>query len=827
MVKVIPINRIAISYLQRADYANCERYIDSSLAIAMRNNDVENLNRCYNLLANVNERKGNQAKAYEYFFKSLRLEEELVNGRLYADYIGIGEIFRQQQVLDSALHYYFKAIDAWNKNKNSQASQQAPILLAYLGVGTVYAERSNYAEALTYLERVVGAARTEGSIRRLVQGLSVMGDVYRKQGFTRRSLDTLLLALSYAEKIDSRDISADILRNIAQSYKDTLIFDKSIIYAQRSLDTARKYSLKKAASDAAYLLYQIHKQLNDHRRALEYHEKASEYKDLLLIEQRLNQQAILEVSYRLDKTESENSALQKEKNVQKMVIIGGAIGLLCMVVFLGVLVLLNQQRKRLNSRLEFAKATIETSLQNLTTLSEISKEITASLDLEHILGHLYERINHLMDASVFAIGIYQERGNNSVLDYQMTILNDHRVPAYQRTLTDKNQFAVWCLENQQEIFINDVETEYQNFISSFREKVMPPLGKQLQEELQFSEVHYPQSYIYLPLIAKERAIGVLSIASLQKNAYNRQHLELLRAISSQAASALDNATAYNRIALQQEMLEQQAQEIQITNTALQEQLETLRRTQTQLTQAEKMASLGTLVAGVAHELNTPIGVAVTAASTLHGKVEKFESDYQSGALKKSTLETFLEQAKIGADLTLRNLERAANLIQSFKQVAVDQTSDSKRRINLKYYLEGVITSLEPKWKTTQHRVEIDCDEQIELETYPGAIAQIITNLVTNSLMHGFEGYRDDGLMKIVVERDGGRITIEYGDNGRGIAPEVKPRIFDPFFTTKQAQGGTGLGMHIVYNLVTQKLGGEIQCQSEMGKGTAFIVKLPM
>lgn len=386
---------------------------------------------------------------------------------------------------------------------------------------------------------------------------------------------------------------------------------------------------------------------------------------------------------------------------------------------------------------------------------------------------------------------------------------------------------MWCLENQQEIFINDVETEYQNFISSFREKVMPPLGKQLQEELQFNEVHYPQSYIYLPLIAKERAIGVLSIASLQKNAYNRQHLELLRAISSQAASALDNATAYNRIALQQEMLEQQAQEIQITNTALQEQLETLRRTQTQLTQAEKMASLGTLVAGVAHELNTPIGVAVTAASTLHGKVEKFESDYQSGALKKSTLETFMEQAKIGADLTLRNLERAANLIQSFKQVAVDQTSDSKRRINLKYYLEGVITSLEPKWKTTQHRVEIDCDEQIELETYPGAIAQIITNLVTNSLMHGFEGYRDDGLMKIVVERDGGRITIEYGDNGRGIAPEVKPRIFDPFFTTKQAQGGTGLGMHIVYNLVTQKLGGEIQCQSEMGKGTAFIVKLPM
>jgi signal transduction histidine kinase len=276
----------------------------------------------------------------------------------------------------------------------------------------------------------------------------------------------------------------------------------------------------------------------------------------------------------------------------------------------------------------------------------------------------------------------------------------------------------------------------------------------------------------------------------------------------------------------QQLLEHQAQEIQLKNTALQEQLETLRRTQTQLAQAEKMASLGTLVAGVAHELNTPIGVAVTAASTLHGKVEKFENEYKEGGLKKSTLESFMENAKIGADLTLRNLERAANLIQSFKQVAVDQTSDSKRVINLKHYLEGVITSLEPKWKTTSHRVEIECDERIELETYPGAIAQIITNFITNSLMHGFEGFTEEGVMKIEVEREGSNIIMKYSDNGRGIPPEVLPRIFDPFFTTKQAQGGTGLGMHIVYNLVTQKLAGTILVENQVGGGVRFIIQIP-
>jgi signal transduction histidine kinase len=276
-------------------------------------------------------------------------------------------------------------------------------------------------------------------------------------------------------------------------------------------------------------------------------------------------------------------------------------------------------------------------------------------------------------------------------------------------------------------------------------------------------------------------------------------------------------------------IQNQAQQIQLKNTELSESLETLRRTQNQLAQAEKMASLGTLVAGVAHELNTPIGVAVTAASTLHGKVQTFENEYKAGGLKKSTLETFIEQAKIGADLTLRNLARAANLIQSFKQVAVDQTSDNKRRFHLHKYLHEVITSLEPKWKATQHRVEITCDENLVLETYPGAIAQIITNLIENSLLHGFSEFTETGIMRISAEQgpQSNRITITYSDTGRGIPSEILPRIFDPFFTTKQAQGGTGLGMHIVYNLVTQKLGGEIHCASEAERGTTFTITLPV
>lgn len=281
----------------------------------------------------------------------------------------------------------------------------------------------------------------------------------------------------------------------------------------------------------------------------------------------------------------------------------------------------------------------------------------------------------------------------------------------------------------------------------------------------------------------------------------------------------------NALLQQQQIVEKQANSIEQANEKLQEQLETLKRTQSQLVQSEKMASLGTLVAGVSHELNTPIGVAMTAASTLKTRTEEFIRRYKEGGLRKTELENYVESAQIGADLTLRNLERAAELVQSFKRVAVDQTNDEKRSFNLGQYLHEIATSLQPMLKGTPHTIEINCQSDVQIENYPGAFAQIITNLVQNSLKHGFDGFVGVGVMLVVVRKHDKQLVLEYSDNGCGISPEVLPRIFDPFFTTKQAQGGTGLGMHVVYNLVTQKLGGEIRCESEVAKGTTFIVEL--
>lgn len=272
-------------------------------------------------------------------------------------------------------------------------------------------------------------------------------------------------------------------------------------------------------------------------------------------------------------------------------------------------------------------------------------------------------------------------------------------------------------------------------------------------------------------------------------------------------------------------LERQVTETARSNRELEVAMEKLRDAQTQLVQAEKMASLGALVAGIAHEINTPVGVGVTAASTLQTRATELRQQYEQDALRKSDLERFVTLADESTRIILRNLQRAADLIHSFKQVAVDQSSGERRRFALKAYLDEILLSLRPRLKKTEHTVEVDCPPDLVLDSHPGAIAQIVTNFVTNSLLHGFEG-RAQGHIRIAVRREAGRVTLQYGDNGRGISAEHLPRIFDPFFTTKRGVGGSGLGLHIVYNLVTQLLGGTIHVVSEPGTGATFTIVLP-
>lgn len=264
-------------------------------------------------------------------------------------------------------------------------------------------------------------------------------------------------------------------------------------------------------------------------------------------------------------------------------------------------------------------------------------------------------------------------------------------------------------------------------------------------------------------------------------------------------------------------------ESQVTETR--QALTQLRDAQTQLVQSEKLASLGSLVAGMAHEINTPIGVGVSAASTLQVLAEQIRLRHDSGQMTRSDLKQFVQLAMDSADLVLKNLQRAADLMHSFKQVAVDQASGERRSFQLKPYLDEVITSLTPKFKGTPHRVTVTCPEELTVDGYPGALAQIVTNFITNSLLHAFPG-QNQGNMAIEVTDGGSEITLCYRDDGVGIEPANLGRVFDPFFTTRRGSGGSGLGLHVVYNLVTQRLGGTVLARSETGRGAEFIVRFP-
>jgi PAS domain S-box-containing protein len=266
-------------------------------------------------------------------------------------------------------------------------------------------------------------------------------------------------------------------------------------------------------------------------------------------------------------------------------------------------------------------------------------------------------------------------------------------------------------------------------------------------------------------------------------------------------------------------------DLQSANGQLRRTLDELRQAQKQLVESEKMAALGALVAGVAHEINTPLGIGVTAASHLETESKRVRGLVAEGALKRSDLDAYLDTASGSSELILRNLKRADHLVKSFKQVAVDQSSEQRRVIELAEYLDEILTSLHPRLKRTNHTVGVDCDPAIRVQTFPGALYQVVVNLVINSLVHGFDGI-DAGRIDIAVRCAGGQVEIDYRDNGRGMDEAVRLRIFEPFFTTKRGQGGSGLGMHIVYNLVSQMLGGTVACESAPGAGVRFLVRFP-
>lgn len=436
---------------------------------------------------------------------------------------------------------------------------------------------------------------------------------------------------------------------------------------------------------------------------------------------------------------------------------------------------------------------LEMAHRNIFLLSEIGRGITASLDRETIMSSVYSHVHELIKADAFAIGLYKpELG---IIEFPCNMLNGQRLLPYQRDMNEPDLLSVWCITRQKEIYINDIDADYVHYIGVdglqklTTDSVYPDLTQKI----------YPLSHIYVPLQVKNKTIGLIVVQSTQKNAFQRMHVDMLMTLAAYAAVAIDNADAYQQLSSTQQVLMSK----------------------------EKLAALGALVAGIAHELNTPLGNCVLTATTLQEQSNTFVQLMDAGQLKRSTLTQFTQTVCDANDLLIRNLVSASELVSSFKQVSVDQTSQQRRRFNLLATSHGIVRTLQSRIKKQGHRLHLNIPPDIDINSFPGPYGQVISNFIHNALLHAFEG-REHGEMVLSAQKSGNdQVKIMFSDDGRGISAEHLRRIFEPFFTTKLGQGGSGLGLSIVHNIVTDLLGGNIEVNSTPGSGTHITLRLPL
>jgi ligand-binding sensor domain-containing protein/signal transduction histidine kinase len=451
-----------------------------------------------------------------------------------------------------------------------------------------------------------------------------------------------------------------------------------------------------------------------------------------------------------------------------------------------------ESAERRKHEVERQKEVVEQAHRDIALLSDIGRALTANLDLEAIMRTLYLHVHALMDATLFAVVLRQpERGT---LAYAYAVVNGVRRERLELRESPDRHLAAWAIAHGREILARDLPHDLQAWLPG-----LPP-GRETELALPcaWRAGLAPRSLLLVPVVVGERVLGALSVQSPAAQAYDQVHLDMLETLAAYVGVAIDNAGAYRQ----------------------------LKDTQAQLAAQEKLASLGSLVAGVAHELNTPIGNSLLMASTLQERTGDIAARFDGATLRRSDLADYMAASREAAGLIVRSLHNAAELVNSFRQVAVDQASAQRRRFDLAQACHEIAATMMNKVRLAGHRLALDVPPGIVMDSFPGPLGQVVINFVNNALLHAFEG--PGGAMVLeAAQQDAGAVRLVFRDDGRGIPQEHLARIFDPFFTTRMGQGGTGLGLNISWNIVTSLLGGSVRVESTPGQGTAFILELPL
>jgi signal transduction histidine kinase len=467
------------------------------------------------------------------------------------------------------------------------------------------------------------------------------------------------------------------------------------------------------------------------------------------------------------------------------------------------------RRKELEMAVQERTAELRMQKENIELLSEIGKEITASLEFETIFSKLYEHLNHFADATIFGVGIYHPEEEQ--IEYRLAIEKGTRYKPYTRDARNKNQFPVWCIENRKPVFINDVEKEYKNYFKEYKE-ITPTLenGSVSKE---------PLSLIYLPLIAQERVLGIITIQSYKKSAYTEDHLNLLQNLATYTSIALDNSNAYRQL-----------------NATL----ENLKATQQQLIVQEKLASLGQLTAGIAHEIKNPLNfvnnfadLSVELVAELREAIEK-----QKKMIAESEYEDFLdvlENLESNAKKINEHGKRADSIVHSMLQHSRGQAGEREETdinamleedLNLAYH------GMRARDSSFNVTMETNFDKNVgKLTVVPQNISRAFLNIITNGFYELNRKKQENGdsyepTILVSSANKEKHVEIRIRDNGDGIPEHIRDKLFNPFFTTKPTGQGTGLGLSLSFDIIAKEHQGDITFESKEGEYTEFIITLP-
>jgi signal transduction histidine kinase len=750
--------------------------------------------------------EGKYAESLDDNLKAIIFAEEVGNIKLAIDVkSNVGYLYNVIGDYSKAIPYYTDAL-----NQSKKIGYKTGMSSSYNAMGKTYKTQGNYPEALHAYQQGLAIDQELKVPASIAISYGNIGDVYERMGNYSEAFLNINRFLSYyrpQQKVEDRTAWGEWL--LGKAFLHSGNADSGLYYGTHSLMLAQRAKYRQYLREMTELIAESAAKLKKYDTAYKYQLLSSHYKDSLNGEEITRKTAMLQANFDLNKKQAEIEVQKAENRKERaflVMVLGGLVSVIILAIILfrnnrhkqKANLLLQQQKKEIDKKageLAEQKDNLEQSYRNVELLGEIGRKITSSLSVETIISTVYDNVNSLMDASVFGIGIYHD--DTKKIEFPATYENGVALPAYTNSVYEENRFASLCFISGKEIVMGDLQTEYKNFI---QDVLVPKQGQQ------------PASLIYLPLKVKEKIQGVITVQSFQKNAYTDYQLYMLRNIAIYAAIALENADSFKK---------------------LNQTVDSLKKTQTQLIQSEKMASLGELTAGIAHEIQNPLNFVNNFSEVNAELIDELEDEINKGNLDE--IKSIAKDIKENEQKIIHHGKRADAIVKGML-LHSRSSSGQKELVDINAladeYLRLAYHGLRAKDKSFNASFKTNLDNNIDkVNIIPQDIGRVLVNLINNAFYAVGEKQKQtsngyEPTVTVTTKKIGDKVELKVVDNGNGIPPKVLDKIFQPFFTTKPTGEGTGLGLSLSYDIITKGHGGELKVKTKEGEGSEFIIQIP-